>query len=144
GAAVRSQRWSATLRGAERIVLATADGEGVELVCGRPVRWWAAPDDASGDDPKVGHDDDLADDLADDCGRDLARIAFGPLDAIGPDDPLAPAVADELACVASWIERHAPDLRLLHVDGELSSPLPRRPTGVARHLSPAGLRCAAC
>ena len=162
--AVRSQRWSTALRRAERIVLATADGEGVELVRGRPVRWWAGPDDAGGDD-QVGSADHPADDRTDERGRDdptatspsrgvtgarrvatsdLARIAFGPLDVIGPDDPLAPAVADELACVAAWIERHAHHLRLRHVDGDLSSPLPHRPANVARHPPPAGLRCAAC
>ncbi len=128
--ALARHRWSHALRGAGRVVLATAGGEGVELARGRPVRSWTARGDATP--------------VARAPAGELAPIAFDPPATTGEQAPLTPAVADELACVAAWIERHATDLQLLHVDGELSSPLPRRPTGLARRPSPGGLRCAAC
>ncbi|MDD9371948.1 MAG: exonuclease domain-containing protein, partial [Acidimicrobiales bacterium] len=159
GEAVRARRWSDTLRRADRVVMATVDGEGVELVRGRPVRSWVEPGDAtaeSGRDHELGvhergrHDSASNDHACDGAGTrhgatgDLERAAFGPVQVLGSSDPLTPAVADELACVAAWIDRHAHHLRLQHVDGELSSPLPARPADVARQPAPAGLRCAAC
>jgi len=37
-------------------------------------------------------------------------------------------LADELACVAEWLDRRAGRMRLVSCDGELASPLPRLPT----------------
>ena len=168
GAAVRAQRWSDTLRRADRVVMATVDGEGVELVRGRPVRSWVEPVEATresardherahqrsaqdrGAHERGRHDQASSDHTRDVAGTphgatgDLERAAFGPVPVLGSSGPLTPAVADELACVAAWIDRHAHHLRLQHVDGELSSPLTARPADVARHPAPTGLRCAAC
>ena len=36
-------------------------------------------------------------------------------------------LADELACVGTWLDAEAGRLRLVHCDGELASPLPRLP-----------------
>jgi hypothetical protein len=33
--------------------------------------------------------------------------------------------ADELLCVGQWLDREAANVRLLHADGVLASPLPR-------------------
>lgn len=69
-----------------------------------------------------------------------------------PDDGRVPLdLADELACVAGWLDEHAGAVRLVHVDGELSSELPAlpgfAPDAVADgdlRTDAAGLRCAAC
>ena len=42
--------------------------------------------------------------------------------------PVAPADADELIVVSSWLDKNAHRLRVEHVDGALCSPLPRLPT----------------
>jgi hypothetical protein len=61
------------------------------------------------------------------------------------DGPLPLAMADELACVGEWLDRHAHRLRPVHVEGTLASPLPRvPPVEAADATAPAGLRCAAC
>jgi hypothetical protein len=42
-------------------------------------------------------------------------------------DPIAPLhreLADELGCIASWLDKNAPDLTLDHCDGVLASTLP--------------------
>jgi hypothetical protein len=41
--------------------------------------------------------------------------------------PLPRDVADEVACIASWLDTKAARIRLLSCDGELSSLLPRLP-----------------
>ena len=53
----------------------------------------------------------------------------------GTDDadlPLPRHLADELACVGTWLDAEAGRLRLVHCDGELASPLPRLPRFEAR------------
>lgn len=61
-----------------------------------------------------------------------------PAPDVPGDGPLPLDLADELACVAGWLDEHAGAVRLVHVDGELSSGLPPVPDFEA------GLRCAAC
>jgi DNA polymerase-3 subunit epsilon len=60
------------------------------------------------------------------------RLLDGPLLALGPDDdvagPLPRELADEVTCVAAWLDAEASRLRLVACDGELASPLPRLPT----------------
>ena len=61
------------------------------------------------------------------------RLLDGPLFATAPDDavddgPLPRELADEVGCVAAWLDAEAPRLRLIVCDGELASPLPRLPT----------------
>ena len=51
------------------------------------------------------------------------------------EEPLAPLdreLADELGCIASWLEKNAPDLTLDHCDGVLSSTLPALPSFTPR------------
>lgn len=126
--AVGRQRRFDSLRRAERVVLGVTGDEGarVELARGRlvwPGAGKAACDDAPAPAAGVEH-----------------RLAFGPVDRPPDDGPLPPAMADELTCVAAWLDRHAHRLRPLRVDGELSSSLP----AASPRPQPTGLRCAAC
>ena len=41
--------------------------------------------------------------------------------------PIAPCDADELTVVSAWLDKNAHRIRIEHLDGELSSPLPRLP-----------------
>jgi DNA polymerase III subunit epsilon len=45
-----------------------------------------------------------------------------------PDEPLPRHLADELLCVAGWLEQRAGDVRLVHADRGLASALPPLPT----------------
>jgi len=61
------------------------------------------------------------------------RLLDGPLFATFCDGavtagPLPRELADEVGCVAAWLDAEAPRLRLVACDGELASPLPRLPT----------------
>jgi DNA polymerase-3 subunit epsilon len=61
-----------------------------------------------------------------DRGRLLrAGALLDEVDAVDPDVPLPRHLADELHCVGAWLDAHAGRVRLVHCDGELSSPLPR-------------------
>ena len=46
------------------------------------------------------------------------------VDNSGPIAPLHRELADELGCIASWLDKNAPDLTLDHCDGVLASTLP--------------------
>jgi DNA polymerase-3 subunit epsilon len=61
------------------------------------------------------------------------RLLEGPLFASASDGtveqgPLPRELADEVSCVAAWLDAEASRLRLVACDGELASPLPRLPT----------------
>ena len=63
------------------------------------------------------------------------RLLDGPLFATAPatdeevePGPLPRELADEVGCVAAWLDAEASRLRLVACDGELASPLPRLPT----------------
>jgi DNA polymerase-3 subunit epsilon len=68
-----------------------------------------------------------------------AGVDAGPADP-GPGAPVPRHLADELACVASWLDAQSGRVRVVRCEGELASPLPRlaryeprahrRPTGV--------------
>ena len=123
-AVVRRQRQVDALRRAGRVRLQLAGGEAIELDRGRLVHDWR------GDHARPRRPGDLH--------HVLEAATPGPV----PDDgPLPPALADELACVAGWLDRHAGAVRLRDVGGELSSVVPA-PVGPAAPA--AGLRCAAC
>ena len=54
---------------------------------------------------------------------------------VNSEEPLTPIDrehADELGCIASWLEKNAPDLTLDHCDGVLSSALPALPSFTPR------------
>jgi len=61
------------------------------------------------------------------AGRLLDGPLFATDDAV-ETGPLPRELADEVSCVAAWLEAEATRLRLVACDGELASPLPRLPT----------------
>jgi DNA polymerase-3 subunit epsilon len=64
------------------------------------------------------------------AGRLLDGPLFATDDAIAPVEtgPLPRELADEVSCVAAWLDAEASRLRLVACDGELASPLPRLPS----------------
>jgi len=105
--ALRRQRQLDGLRRAGRMVIELPEGRRIELVRGRLVCADGPP--ATG---PAGN-------------AELARwLEPGAVEPSPADGPLPLDMADELTCVAAWLDRHADRLRLVHVEGELSSPLP--------------------
>jgi DNA polymerase-3 subunit epsilon len=100
-AALFRQRRTEQLRQSGAIELDLGDGSRVELDGGRLLRAWS-----------------------------VGELALG----VGCEPPEAsttgwvpPALADELACVAAWLDKNARRVRLVHCDGTLASPLPAVP-----------------
>lgn len=112
--ALARQRRLDTLRRAGRLVVDVRGTGGAELVRGRLVRAWA---DASTSQPSLL-------DLVPELGADAAACG-GELD---PDRPIPKHLADELQCVASWLDDRAPRVRIVHCDEGLSSHLPLMPS----------------
>lgn len=113
-AAVTRQRRFDQLRRAGRVVVGLPDGSGAELDAGVLRSSWHP-----------------------------ARPNPLPLDEASPTppvsgEPLAPELADELACVASWLDDGAARVRLLTCEGELTSDA--RPVARFRPVSPASPR----
>jgi hypothetical protein len=118
--ALRRQRRLDALRRAGRVVLALPDRTSLELDCGRLVA--SRPPDP-GPDPLA-----LPLDLADGRVDHAAAPPTAPDDLLLFDDrramlldPLPRHLADELACVAGWLDRNAHDVALVHSEGELAS-----------------------
>ena len=105
--ALARQRRLDTLVRAGRLVVDVRGTGGAELVHGRLVRAWAAGPSSQ---PSLL-------DLDGTCG---------PADAteLVPDRPIPKHLADELQCVASWLDERAPRVRIVHCDEGLVSPLP--------------------
>ena len=97
--ALHRQRRLDGLRRAGRIELRAADGHGAVLDGGRLL----AP------------------------GTLLDATATDADNAHATDLPLPRHLADEVACVGTWLDAEAGRLHLVHCDGELASPLPRLP-----------------
>ena len=102
--AIGRQRRLDALAAAGRMVVEVAGGGGVVIEGGRLLDAWSAGEpDAS----------------ARICG------SYEPADPRG--SVLARDAADEVACVAAWLDREAPRLRLVSCDGDLTSTVPRLP-----------------
>jgi DNA polymerase-3 subunit epsilon len=110
--ALRRQRRLDSLRRSGRVVVEVPGGDGAELWAGQLVRAWRA-DGADG-----------ADGQAVQPSLPLDR-AVPPLDERAP---LPRDLADELACVAGWLDGQAGRIRLVHCDGGLASALPPLPS----------------
>lgn len=106
-AALRRQRRVEQLLGCDRLVLTVDSGERAELRRGVLWRMWAAPDPSA---PR------LLDDVRD--------VDMRP-DRPPTDGVVSRELADELACVGAWLERHAGRIRVELVEGTMASPLPR-------------------
>jgi DNA polymerase-3 subunit epsilon len=115
--ALLRQRRLDALRRSGRVLVETPNGVGAELVRGRFVRAWQAP----------GRD-----------GQQRLPLAAMP-EPPSVDGPLARHLADELACVAAWLDRHADRVRLIECDGELSSRWPPIPNFGWKPADSAGL-----
>ena len=102
------------LRANERLVVRRHDGGAVELRRGRLTHLWSPPAAVEGQLEGM---------------ASLPR----PVEAVPPDPgppeagPLPTDLADELLCVARWLDRHAPALVMERASGEWASPLPPLP-----------------
>jgi DNA polymerase III subunit epsilon len=112
--AIARQRRIEGLQRAGRIVLRVG-GVTSELEAGRLVRAF------TGDQPPLA----LA---APTTGEPTwTALPLLPAPAPAPPPPVQRELADELACVASWLDREAHRIELLACDGELASPVDRLP-----------------
>lgn len=130
--ALRRQRRMELLRSAGRLVIELPGHGGAELAGGRLLRAW-------GPDVPYGADDDGADDDRPEPALPFDPPPPAPDDEPGTGRPVPRDLADELLCVARWLDREAGRIRLVHVDGGLSSPLPPLPS-----FTPRGPRLADC
>ena len=106
--ALRRQRRVEGVRASGRLVVEVPGQGGAELDGGLLVRAWSGepvPDDGLGP-----------------AGQLSLALASGSA------RPVAPDLADEIGCVAGWLDANATRLRLLHCDGGLASSLPPLPT----------------
>ncbi len=109
--ALRRQRRFDALRSAGRVVVELGDRSRAELDHGRLARAWTL--DRQGITP-------LALPLDLDPGA--------PDGPAAPGLPLPKAMADELSCIAAWLDKEAPRLRVVHADRGLESPYPALPS----------------
>jgi len=109
------------LRAADRLIVRGHDGVAIELRRGLLTRIWVPPP--------------AGQPMALEGTRSDARVVEArPGDPGSPSDgPLAIEHADELSWVASWLERHASELRVEVVDGTWASPLRPIPHFSAPH-----------
>ncbi len=118
-AALRRQRRFDALRGAGRVVVELGGRSGAELDHGRLVRAWTISRTGIVALP-------LPLDL-DPAAPDALSAAPGD-DASGPGRPVPKALADELSCVAAWLDKEAGRIRVIHTDRGLASAYPALPS----------------
>lgn len=120
-AALRRQRRFEALRRAGRVVIEFDGRSSAELDRGRLVRSWKVTSRGIAPVPLPIDLDPSAPD----------RSTPEPVD-LGDDSPVPKAVADELACVAAWLDKEAHRIRIVHADNPLSSPYPALPSFTPR------------
>ena len=108
--AIRRQRRFDQLRRARRMRIDLPDSSGALLDCGRLVAAWGP-----GELPHVAASDE-----------------HEPFPNIDPLTPLPRDLADELGCIASWLDKAASTLTIEHCDGVLASTLPALPSFAPR------------
>jgi DNA polymerase-3 subunit epsilon len=116
--ALRRQERFDTLRRAGRVVMEVDGSSRAELLRGRLLRTWTVTKHGISAVPLPLDLDPSAPD---------ALEAPAPGDASAPGAPLPKALADELACVAQWIDRYGHRIRVISADGSLvptGPPLP--------------------
>lgn len=121
GAIARQRRFD-QLRRAGRIDIDLGPLGGVRLDHGRLVAAWGA-----GELPIA----EVAD-RGPDHGRPISHLAPHLTLHLAPLPPIDRESADELGCIAAWLDRHAPDLTLDRCDGILTSVLPALPSFAPR------------
>jgi DNA polymerase-3 subunit epsilon len=108
--ALRRQRRFDALMGAGRVIVEVDGAGGAELRHGRLQRAWGAGDDDQAD-----------------------QLSFPDAAATSSTSAAVPReLADELTCVAAWLDAQAGKVRLLSAEHGLASPLPRLPTFTPR------------
>lgn len=118
-AALRRQQRFDALRRAGRVVLEIDGASRAELRRGRLVRTWTLSATGISAVP---------------LPLDLDPAAPDHLDAPLPDDPTAPgaplpkSLADELSCVAQWLDRQSHRVRIVHADADPLLRLPLLPS----------------
>ncbi len=120
--ALRRQRRLDLAVASDRLVVEIPGQGGAELRHGMLVRAWgpAGPVDELPFDRIAQSGPAIRPDLSSSGGPD--RDA-----ALSPGAPLPRHVADEVMCVAGWLDQHAARLRLVSCDGTWASALPRLP-----------------
>jgi hypothetical protein len=115
--ALRRQRRFDALMGAGRLVIEVDGAGGAELRGGRLLRAWGADHDPAAEQLP----------FAEPAGHD-------PVEPTSPSGLVAVPreLADELTCVAAWLDAQAGRVRLLSAEHGLASPLPRLPSFVPR------------
>ncbi|HEX2574813.1 MAG TPA: GIY-YIG nuclease family protein, partial [Aquihabitans sp.] len=118
-AAIRRQRRFDALRRAGRLVVEFGERSGAELDHGRLVRAWSIGSAGVAPVP-----------LPLDLDPAAPDALVSPLDGDPslPGRPVPKAVADELACVAAWLEKEAARIRVVHADRGLASAYPALPS----------------
>ena len=112
-AALARQRRFDLLRQAGRLVVEVGGRSGAELQHGRLVRAWTIDGRGPAGVP---------------LPLDLYPAAPEQADvADAPGTPVPKALADELACVAAWLDKEAARIRVVHTDQPLASPYPPLP-----------------
>lgn len=117
-AALRRQRRFDVLRRAGRVVVEFGEHSGAELHHGRLVRAWTITRRGITSLPLPLDLDPAAPDAL------VARLGD---DRSAPGRPVPKAVADEVACVAAWLDKEAGRIRVVHADRGLTSPYPALP-----------------
>jgi DNA polymerase-3 subunit epsilon len=111
--ALRRQRRLEAMGASGRVELELAPADGaavlVELDGGRLLRTWRA------------------DELALGAGAAGEPMAGPPAAPPAPGQPVPADVADELVCVAGWLDQNATRVRLVRADGQLASAFPALP-----------------
>jgi hypothetical protein len=104
-AALTRQRRLQQLRASGRIELDLGEAGWVELDCGRLTRTW----------------------IEGELPLDSAAVARARADETGDEGWIPTDLADELACVASWLDANVRKVRLVQCDGVLASTVPAIP-----------------
>jgi len=116
-AALRRQRRFDSLRWAGRVVVELGGRSRAELDHGRLVGAWTITRHGITPLP-LSLDLDSAAPASGAPGHDLSA----------PGQPVPKAMADELACVAAWLDKEAGRIRVVHSDRGLASPYPALPS----------------
>jgi DNA polymerase-3 subunit epsilon len=109
--ALRRQRRLDAVRRSGRLEIQIAGQGGARFVDGRLVQAWAG--------------DDLPLPLDSEGGARGERVDADTAASAGAGTPVERELADELFCVASWLDANAGAVRVVHCDGGLCSTLPR-------------------
>lgn len=117
-AALKRQHRFDTLRRAGRVVLEVDGRSQAELLHGRLRRTWTVSKTGISAVP-------LPLDL-DPAAPDHLEAPLGDASIAGA--PLPKALADELSCVAQWLDRYGSRIRVIHADGDLAPPAPTLPS----------------